>query len=209
MTVAAGDETGDPRLAPLQRAAAELEEAVLAQLHGAPEGLSEHALLGALREAGAPLPEGSLSDSLVLFQCHFLLFNALYRLRDRLRGDGVAELEFGPLRIALRPYEEGDVGLVGQDPLRTYYLDLENLLTTSAADVEDLLSGFWRRYEAVDRRGEALGTLGLDADADWPAVRERYRRLAMRHHPDRGGDGETLQAIHEAMSTLRACYGER
>ena len=196
----------EARLAPLRRAAEELEETVLRYLHEHPDGTDEHTLLGALRAAGAPLPEGSLSDSLVLFQCHFLLFHALYRLRDRLRADAEAELEFGPLRIALRPYAAGDTGLADADPLRAYYLDLENLVGTSAKDVEDLLGGFWRRYQAFDGRGEALSVLGLEADADWPAVRARYKRLAMRHHPDRGGDGETLQAIHAAMATLRACY---
>lgn len=198
----------DPRRAPLHRAAAELEAAVFARLTEAPTGWAEHSLLKALRRDGAPLPDGPLSDPLVLFQCHFLLFHALYRLRDRLRQEGRAELVFGPLAIALEPYGAGTEALAGEDPLRRYYLDLENLLSTSAEDVEALLDGFWRHYGAFDGRDEALAVLGLEADADWPAVRARYKRLAMRHHPDRGGDGETLQAIHEAMSTLRACYGE-
>lgn len=201
------DEREDRRLGALRDAVAALEEAVLTVLESEPEGLGEHALLGRLREAGAPgLPPGPLGDSLVLFQSHFLLFHALYRLRDRLRGDGRADLAFGPLRIALGPYVPARPGLVDADPLRDYYLALENLLATTEADVEALLNGFWRRFEAAEGRAEALAVLGLEADADWTEVKGRYRRLAMAHHPDRGGDEERLREIHAAMATLEACY---
>ncbi|MFO7857445.1 MAG: J domain-containing protein, partial [Ectothiorhodospiraceae bacterium] len=44
--------------------------------------------------------------------------------------------------------------------------------------------------------------LGLDDDADGQTVRQQYRRLAQRHHPDKGGDTETLQKINEAMMVL-------
>ena len=44
-----------------------------------------------------------------------------------------------------------------------------------------------------------LGVAHDSTPADW---KRAYRRLAMRHHPDRGGDPARLQAIHAAMPIL-------
>lgn len=33
-------------------------------------------------------------------------------------------------------------------------------------------------------------------------IKRHYRRLAMRHHPDRGGDKAQLQIINAAMEAL-------
>ena len=42
--------------------------------------------------------------------------------------------------------------------------------------------------------------------ADFPAVKRRYHALALEHHPDRGGDGDTLREINAAMAVLQKCY---
>lgn len=47
-----------------------------------------------------------------------------------------------------------------------------------------------------------FATLGLKAGASDDDVRQAYRRLAMQHHPDRGGDSAEFQAIQEAYATL-------
>ena len=44
--------------------------------------------------------------------------------------------------------------------------------------------------------------LGLQAGANDDDVRQAYKRLAMQHHPDRGGDAAKFQEIQEAYSTL-------
>jgi len=44
--------------------------------------------------------------------------------------------------------------------------------------------------------------LGLQDGADDEAIRQAYKRLAMKHHPDRGGDAAHFQEIQEAYSTL-------
>lgn len=39
-------------------------------------------------------------------------------------------------------------------------------------------------------------------------IKTRYRRLAMSHHPDRGGDAEVMKALNrEYHETLRKCHG--
>ena len=44
--------------------------------------------------------------------------------------------------------------------------------------------------------------LGVAPDAGEDEIRTAYRRLAMQHHPDRGGDQAVFQDVQEAYSTL-------
>lgn len=45
-------------------------------------------------------------------------------------------------------------------------------------------------------------TLGVPRDADQDTIKRAYRKLAMQHHPDRGGDPNEFQKISEAYETL-------
>ena len=47
-----------------------------------------------------------------------------------------------------------------------------------------------------------FNTLGVAPDASDEDIKRAYKRLAMKHHPDRGGDQSEFQAIQEAYSTL-------
>lgn len=171
-------------------------------LASSPDGLSEYELLNSLRQKGQTgLPE-NFSDHLVLFRTHFLLFHSLYRLRDRLWRAQQAHLEIGPLSIRLLPYSRAEAGLAAHDPLREYYLDLTQLELMTEQRVDELLAGFWIRLQNSDQRAGALAELGLQDPVDDATIKQRYRELAMRHHPDRGGEQETLQTINAAMSVL-------
>jgi len=187
----------------------QLEQAVAHLLEGRPQGWAEYEMITALRERDIPLlPSCPLDDHLGLFQVHFLLFHVLYRLRDRFRAEGRGELRIGVLEIALGPHEPGEEGLSRADPLREYYLNLEELRQTTADDVEALLESFWGRVGIGDGRcEEALAVLELEPPVDYGAIRRRYRSLVMRHHPDRGGDTARIQALNEAMAVLERCYG--
>ena len=128
-----------------------------------PEGLSEYELLKALQAALQEIfTDETFRDHHAMFQAHFLLFHALYRLDDKLRrcaGDGVA-IDVMNIRLYRLGADTGSVP-VKNDPLRSYYTDLGNLQQTSADDVEQLLGAFWVRYYANERRAEALNVLGL------------------------------------------------
>jgi len=174
------------------------------------DGMSEFSLLERLAEQGlAAFGRETRSDALCLFQSHFVLFHLLYRLRDRLRAEGAGELRIDCLCIRLDPLQPGGGdGLPAiPDPLGAYYLEPENLRTTGAEEVEALLAAFWGRYCSFDRRADALLVLGLSDPVADEEIRRAYRRLAMEHHPDRGGDTARLQAINAAMEVLKAGRG--
>ncbi len=63
-----------------------------------------------------------------------------------------------------------------------------------------------RRVGALERR--SLDALGLDETATGPEIKQRYKELVKRHHPDaNGGDRSTedrLRSIIEAYNTLKA-----
>ncbi len=189
--------------------ALDLSDQLLPLLHAAPDGISEYQLLQQLRARHCShLPNLPLSEPLVLFRSHFLLFNALYRLRDRLWQDAAGHLQIDPLCIRLLPYHAGSSSLSEPDPLRAYYLDLQQLRDTDEAEVARLLSSFWTRMQGGDEKRAALELFELDDDCplDLPRIRQRYRQLVALHHPDRGGSTERLQSINLAMEILQRYY---
>ena len=181
-----------------------LAEALLNILRAHPEGLSEHGLMRKLANDDPAFGPNAYTDELSLFQCHFILFHHLYRLRDELWRERAGDLAIHCLKIALRPYPDNSDHLpAASDPLRAYYLDLSHLKNTGKQDVLEMLDTFWLRFTRLGHRAEALAALGLADPVDYPEIKRRYRELAMEHHPDRGGELEKLQAINAAMELLK------
>lgn len=180
-----------------------LTDSLVTILRTHPEGLSEHDLMRKLAQDDPAFGPESFADELSLFQCHFILFHHLYRLRDELRTTRQGDLAIHCLKIELRPCPDGDDSLpAAHDPLRAYYLNLSHLKNTGKQEVLALLDTFWLCFVRHGRRAEALAELGLSDPVDYPEIKRRYRELAMEHHPDRGGDLAKLQAINAAMGLL-------
>ena len=186
----------------------ELTDQLLQLLREAPEGISEFQLIQQLKARHSTrVPNLPLTDKLVLFRKHFMVFNELYRLRDQLWGEGAAHLEIGPLQIRLSPYMQGTQALGEQDALRAYYLDEKHLKETTERDVEKLLESFWTRMQGNEEKAAALALFELeDGPVDYALIKLRYRQLVSQHHPDRGGSTTRLQSINKAMEILERYY---
>lgn len=186
-----------------------LTEQLLAFLQAAPAGCSEYQLIQQLRQQqSVHLADLPADPQLALFQTHFLIFNALYRLRDHLWQEARAHLHISPLCCQLQPYQAGSQALSEHDPLRDYYLDLQQLQGTSASDVEQLLASFWKRLQSGDDQRAALELFDLHTTPalDLSRIKYRYRQLVSQHHPDRGGSTSRLQSINHAFEILQSYY---
>jgi hypothetical protein len=178
--------------------------------------LSEYALLTQLQKQGwlAPIDTG---DAVALYSAHFLVYNALFQLYPYFLEQNqyltISALHIGVSSIKggggessaeLRQYESSNQAEVIS--LREYYLDWSNLESASKDSVEQLLNSFWERLVSDDDLSEALSILELpndDTTMTIQSVKAVYRKLAMQHHPDRGGDTDQFQRIHWAFGVLQ------
>lgn len=185
-----------------------LLEAVADCIRSVPGGQSEFELIKRLDQDYPELfPKPDLTDPLLLFQHHFVLMHALYRLQQQwwLRGEGL--LEIRPLNICFRVEISGSGQALSQDlALSEYYLDWSNLAREDSASVDTLISGFWRKLLGQGQRPEALETLGLPDTASKDDIRQRYRQLVQQHHPDKGGDPAVFQEVQAAYERLTVAH---
>ncbi len=172
----------------------------------------EYEIIQYLQKKGR-LNKNCLSDSLSLFRTHFLIFNALYRLQLNTFIHRKYQLTISSLEILTTDYHvtesaarSNDRHMQQHDPLALFYLDTRHLFNTNEADIEHLLNHFWQHYFNDSQKQTALDTLGLEEPVDFKSIKQQYRRLAMQHHPDRGGDADTLIEIHQAMQCLQHYY---
>jgi len=180
-------------------------------------GFSEHELLKLLQQPPHEFfATDALHDPLVLFQTHFLLFHCLYVLKQRWSNTQHAELEISALVIKKQIFKVSTKNtqldkhkyqpIEQADPLAQYYLDWSHFSATSSADVEELLSSFWRKVfkpqNALDIQ-QALIIMELEAPTSTIELKVQYRRLAQNHHPDKGGDSEHFKNICQAFHQLK------
>ncbi len=171
---------------------------------------TEHALIKVLVARGF-IAENFNDGPQRLFQTHFLLFNGLYLLKGELASQRLG-LDIGLLEVRVYAMASPSADSVAVDTSREarlseYYLNWEHFTGATDASVNELLDNFWRQFgrtlPSVDDRMRALEILQLEEPVDYGQIKQRYRRLAMQVHPDRGGDTEQLQQINWAMSVLQ------
>lgn len=184
-----------------------------------PMGFSEHQLLNLLQKPPhnffAP---DALRDPLVLFQTHFLLFHCLYQLRGQWyqQGRGLLEISALSIKLELRTncqqqqentLEQSDMPqLLVADPLAQYYLDWSHFTSTKSQDVEALLTSFWQKVfvpTGSESIQQALILMELESPIPTRELKVQYRRLAQRHHPDKGGDSDRFKKICQAFHQLK------
>ncbi len=185
------------------------------------DGISEFELISKLKAKPFELfDEDALREPLVLFQTHFVLFHALYLLREEWRQEKVGNLTISALKIHLEAFVEHDAALLETDPIAEYYLDWQNLAKTDEAGVEDLLNQFWQKMggmksnkaHSAEEIAEALGHMQLEAieGLELDELKRQYRKLQHTYHPDKGGTAEQAQLILAAYTTLHSviCFSD-
>ncbi|WP_375276913.1 DNA-J related domain-containing protein [Alteromonas australica] len=188
-------------------------------------GISEFDLIALLKRPPYSLfDEDALRDPLMLFQTHFLVFHALYKLQIKWRESGEGRLDIHTTKILLRgdiqpqniPPQNKDATqaqthLAGLDPLASYYLNLDNLKGTSEADVAALLDDFWCQMAGqklggpnTKDRDKACDVLKLDKQdiLTLNSLKAHYRKALLKVHPDRGGNVEEAQQVIQAYRVL-------
>lgn len=184
-----------------------LQPVLLQILEEYPQGISEYELIQKLRaDVFSDFDDHVFRDSHQLFILHFILFHALYRLRKTLWEQNTAMLSISPLKIQLSALlASQSCSIAEHDCLSDYYLDSSNLDKTTRQDVDDLLQKFWHYLQAGDNKQAAMRVLEIDGDFNAEDLTRQYRKMVMKHHPDRGGDKARLQQINKAMETLKHC----
>ncbi len=171
------------------------------------EGFKEFELMKHLEENNDCIKSVDGTDELSLFKKHFLIMNALYKLQDCYWEEDKARLHISATRIYLKKFTDGDTYVHpstdnSNAKLKEYYLEWSNLIEMSQQSVEQLLDEFWIKYYAIDKRSDALKLLGLSAQASHKEIKTKFKNLAARHHPDKGGDADTFIQIRNAYEIL-------
>lgn len=198
-----------------------LVDGVRGILETSPNTLSEYELIGLLNKQGWSFST-SATDTLALFTTHFLVYNALYWLQTHYWQQEGRFLQVSALAIGLHesgrsdstvadtgtktevmPAADGVASYDNDAALRDYYLDSSQLESASQESVDQLLNQFWQRFMAEDEASAAFAIFDLESTANYKAVKQRYRSLAMKYHPDRGGDGERFREVNWAFGVLQ------
>ena len=153
------------------------------------------------------------SDPLELFRGHFLLFNALYRLKTEFEKDNKF-LHIHFMRTFLTNYPENGrcrryleesgtfcnaktEGIYCKfhsdqfsgnylDDLseQYYYLDWKNYYSLTADTAESFLNGTWELMQNYDEYKKCLKVLDLPEKVSLEILKKRFRFLAKTLHPD-------------------------
>lgn len=190
-------------------------------------GISEFSLITHLKQPPHSLfDDKALRDPLLLFKTHFVLFHALYRLREKWRADNNGNLEIHALNIQLnepsqpctssqssKPKSASDVG--EHDALAAYYLDWRNFEETQRGDVDALLDEFWYKMQHggtktyshvdVDNAHTTLNMTKSD-EISLSVLKKHYKKTLQHAHPDKGGSQEEAQAVINAYHLLLGYY---
>lgn len=157
-----------------------------------------------------------LHTTMGLFQTHFVLFNALYRLDDLGFETGTFYLNIHVLDINMQLIKPNSLDVrasIADQELRDYYLNWENLEKTNQLDVEQLLGQFWRKFSETPHYDETLVASALTY-FNYPSlpklsdVKQDFRRLSLRLHPDMGGDSEAFSTMLNHYRVLKVAIAE-
>jgi len=182
---------------------------LLSLLKEQPQHWKVHYLVTKLRDEGL-LDQLDDDESKDLFKRNFLTMNALYQLQIMLLPNQWLQVQSMDIFLTIHVPFQLEVELQHDASLRDYYLDWKNY-DASGDLIKEMLESFWHKYNdyvgddsPVVGRDYALQVFGLPKDASSRDIRKRWRKLALKWHPDRtGGDSEQFRQACRAWQTLR------
>jgi len=187
------------------------------------ESQSEYQLLKTLQQPPwIMFSQDCFIDELLMFQSHFILFNALYRLRDQAKANAWFDMEIHSLgiykiaiddlnakRVTLAVNDLEHQSVCQDDPLARYYLDWQNLEQTSLEDVQALLNDFWGQMASARPIKKnidldyALTVLGFTCLPDAHSLKKQFKKRAFQLHPDQGGNHKAFTELRDAFQTIK------
>lgn len=170
--------------------------------------LTEHELIGYLQTPPYELLDKQLfRDNDSLFCAHFLIRHLLYKIQKNWYETQEAYLHIDTKLIHKHAYlpHSGQAITEHNDSLSRYYLDLNQLLEMDSHKVDALLTSFWTKFLSYENMDTSLECLGLEHGASLDDIQNQYRKLAMQHHPDKGGNAEKFAQINQAYEHLKRC----
>ena len=66
----------------------------------------------------------------------------------------------------------------------------------------EILDRAFTGFTALPSPEQPFQILGVSADASMEEIKDAHRRLAMKHHPDRGGSNEEMARINAAYEAM-------
>lgn len=180
-----------------------LVPAVLQVLCERAGSLAIHQLLQQVKKRYT-IPPLDSDAQVAVYKLNWLIMNALYQLQTDFYQQGYY-LHISTLDIhleALSDNANAEVKPSSNEALRDYYLDWRRFSETSKEQVEDLLAGMWRYAISDEKAQNAYTILGLEPHTTIAQVRKRYRHLASRYHPDKGGTAEEFMQVREAYEII-------
>jgi len=144
-----------------------------------------------------------------IYQKHFIIRHCAYQLQTEFARKHGLHIAISVTGFSIRPLKFARKEILpdtdhAQVDLRDFYNDFENLYCATPESVATLLASFWEKYQSMDKKPQALKILDLPSDAKWADIQKKYRELAQRHHPDRGGNDEFFIAIRDAYTLLKS-----
>ena len=149
---------------------------------------------------------------LALYQKQFITQAALCELYFDYASAGQKYVSISPISVAIveytAPTREQSAGLPVDEyvPNFEFYLTADNFYSATPETVQSLLDAFWTRFSAQMQQLPALEVLGLQEGASWQAIQKRFRELAAKNHPDKGGDKHAFIQIRHAFECLKKVY---
>lgn len=139
-----------------------------------------------------------------LFKKHFYLFHELFRLKERMVG-GEQSLMISSVGINIYPNSGPTArNLAEPDGLQEFYLNRDNLYL-SDEEVSNMLANFWQKYYAIDKKAQAILSMGLEniGNLDLSMIKNRFNQLAHKYHPDKGGNEKYFYELKQAYDVLK------